>query len=621
MHLLEIMKTSFLHKPHLLFLVIALITGLICVLFIPLGLGFDEKAHTRRIWEMSGGTLIPNYLSDKINIFPVAIDDHLSIPPFFNDSENQFWNADYSEKIDWWKLGNGKSSSSYFPTLYIPQVLVMAIFGRNFNTPVTLLLYLVRLSCLLSFIVPTFFAIKVIPHSKWLFTTLALVPMALMQSGTISPEGLSNGFAFLFVAWMMRFLEHKSEKITKKQLALLILMISLLFTLKLNLIVLAILLFLIPRNRFRSKKQLVILIASLFILFGILVLGWNYLTRSSLAYNGNTPGEVLSQAKFILQKPFGFVKVLAKDIFRNFGNYYRGWIATFPNQNLGMPWYIHLIYSLAVLFLVLFDPTNQKQGAKKRVILILTGLLGYLFTVSVLFIKDTSLNSPYITGVQGRYFIPIFLLIIMGLAATRFSISTKIFYPLTISLLTIVPLLFSAAIILRYTTNCGLSFLKSEECFRPNYRNWAPNTIYSDPVIPGLDIRQTVLVDCDKFEKLQLWTDYIGQNDLGTTTIRIYDTSTGNLITEEKLENNQLAHRNWSMFSFPPINDSSGKVYEIDISSGDASLENAALFSFSYRQEYLDGELMINDQTIDTDLIFRFGCCVGLNCQTSLKNQ
>jgi len=610
------MKLSILTKPHFIFLVISLFTGLICILFIPMGLGFDENAHVRRIWEMSGGTLIPNHLADKINIYPLAFDDKMSISPFFEDPTKQIWSADFSKKIDWWQLVDGKTSSTYFPTLYIPQTLVMSIFGRNFDTPVMLILYLIRLSSLISFVIPTYFSIKIIPHSKWLFTTLALVPMALLQSGTISPEGLSNGFAFLYVAWVLKISDNNPEKFSKRQLLLILLMTALLFTIKLNLVILVLLLFLISRNHFWSKSQLRLVFAMVVMLFIFIVFGWNYLTRTSLSYNGgHTPGIVLDQAKYVLLNPLNYIKILAADLISSFSNYFRGWIAEFPNQFLGMPWIIHAFYSVSILFFILFDPTNIKLKTKKRLTLLVTAIAGYLLTVTLLFLKDTPVGSQSILRVQGRYFISIVPLICLALINSRFTIPLRIFKPIAVILMTIVPLLFCSAIVLKYFVPCGLSYLTSEECYRPYYRNWAPNSVYTDPIIPGVLLKQTILVGCNNFEKLQLWTDHFNQNEPGNTIIRIIDVDSGELITDQKISNNMFPKQDWMTISFPRLVNSKGMIYEIDVSSEDSSKENAAILSLSYRQEYLDGELYINDQPINTDLIFRYGCCVEPYCR------
>ncbi len=554
-------------------------------------------------------------MTDKINTFPVSLDKHLSISPFFDDSSKQFLTADYSEKIDWWEFGNGKTSSSYFPTLYLLPSLVMSVFGRNLNTPVMLLFYLLRIGCLLVFIVPTYFAIKIIPHSKWLFTALVMVPMAILQSGTISPEGMSNGLAFLFIAWILRF-SNKNDQLTKQQVWMILAMSALLFTLKMNLVFLVLLVFLLTRNRFQSKTQLFTVAISIVVIFAVVVLGWNYLTASSLPYNGNTPGVVLDQVKFVTLKPFSYLKIMGKDIIGSIGNYLLGWVAVFPTQFLYFPAIIHVFYFLSLLFFLLFDPTHPKLELKKRLILLFTGLVGYVLTVTILFLKDAPVGSQSILRVQGRYFIAVFPLILMSLVTTRFSLPSKVFKPVAIVLTTIVPLLFSAAVVLRYNVTCGLSYLTGQECFQPAYRNWAPNTTYSDPVVPGVEINQSILVECNNFEQLKLWVDRLGQNADGSTIIKIRDVYSGLVITDQKIKNELFPQMDWLTITFPRVTNSSGKVFEIFVTSDDATVENAAKFSLSYRQEYLDGDLSIKGLPVDTDLIFQYGCCVEPFCES-----
>jgi len=608
------MKRNLFLEPHILFLVLSLAAGLICVFFIPIGLGFDENAHTRRIWEISGGTFMPNFMPEKIKTYPVALEEHLSIPPFFVDPSHQLLTADYSKKIDWWELGDGRTSSIYFPTLYILPSLVMSIFARNMDTPVMVLFYLVRIGCLLGFIIPAYFAIKIIPHSKWLFSAVVMVPMAILQSGTISPEGMTNGLAFLFIAWIFRFAS-KDGPLTKKQVASLLLMTAILFTLKTNLVFLVLLLFLLARNRFHSKFQLITVVISVVVIFSIMVLGWNYLTASSLQFNGNSAGVVLDQVRFVVLKPFSYLKIVGNDILTNFGKYLLGWVAVFPSQNLYFPAIIHVFYFLSLLFFLLFDQSNPKLEIRKRLVLFLTGIVGYLLTVTLLFLKDAPVGSQSILRVQGRYFVAVFPLILMAFTTSRFSIPSKVFKPVAIALMTIVPLLFSTAVVLRYNVTCGLSYLTGQECLQPTYRNWAPNTTFSDPVVPGVEIKQTILVGCNNLNQLRLWVDRTGHGTGGSTTILIRNTSSGAIITDQNIKNELFPLKEWLTISFPRVVNSAGSTYEIDVTSSDASIENAARFSLSYRQEYLDGELMIDNKPVDTDLIFRYGCCVKPFCK------
>jgi uncharacterized membrane protein len=607
-------KRKLITEPHFLFLFLSLFAGLVCVFLIPVGLGFDEKAHTRRIWEISGGTFMPNFLTDKIDIFPTSMDEKLSIPPFFDDPSHTIFGADLSERINWWELGDGNTSSSYFPILYILPSLVMSVFGRNINTPVMFLFYLLRIGCLLGFVIPSYFAIKIIPHSKWLFASLVMVPMAILQSGTISPEGMSNGLAFLFIAWILRFV-NREDRLTKKQVALMLVMTAMLFTLKMNLVFLVLLLFLMTRNRFLSKMQLFMVVIAVGVIFTVVVLGWNYLTASSLPFNGNTPGAVLDQVKFVISHPFSYLKILGNDLIVNFGKYLLGWVAVFPSQNLYFPAIIHVFYFLSLLYFFIFDPTNPKLVSKKRLIFLFTGIAGYMLTVTILFLKDAPVGSQSVLRVQGRYFIAVFPLILMALATPRFSIPPKIFKPVAVALTTIIPLLFSMAVILRYNVTCGLSFMTSQECLQPSYRNWAPNTTFSDRVIPGVELDQTILVGCKNFNQLRFWVDGTDQDAGGSTTIIIRDANSGMVITEQMIKNELFPQMDWLTISFPRVVNSAGKVYEIDVTSDDATIEDASKFSLSYRQEYLNGDLKIDGIAVDTDLIFQYGCCVKPFCK------
>ena len=77
-------------------------------------------------------------------------------------------------------------------------------------------------------------AIRLIPFGKWILLVLALSPTALFQAATISPDAISNGIGFLFIAGSLWAAERK--EIGWRETGSLVVLIFLLFLAKLNLI-------------------------------------------------------------------------------------------------------------------------------------------------------------------------------------------------------------------------------------------------------------------------------------------------------------------------------------------------------------------------------------------------
>jgi len=268
---------------------------------------------------------------------------------------------------------------------------------------------------------------------------------------------------------------------------------------------------------------------------------------------------------------------------------------------------------------MLFDPTNKSISVKKRIILLMTGIAGYILTITILYVKDAPVGSLSVLRVQGRYFIVAFALILLGLTYSKIKLPQKFFKSAAIGLMMLVTILFSTAVVLRYSTACGLSSMSGTECFRPTYRNWAPNSVYTDSIIAGTTITQTIQVDCKNLNSLRLWVDWTeGQGTRGTSFV-VRDLNSGDIITEQTISNKNFPQKDWLTLIFPIVPDSSGREYTITITSSDATPVDASRFSLSYRQEYLAGELSINGQPMDTDLIFQYGCCVKPFCKISTE--
>ena len=95
-----------------------------------------------------------------------------------------------------------------------------------------------------------------VPFGKWILLVLAVSPMALFQAATITPDAISNGIGFLFIAGCLR-MSTGSESIGWRDWDSLVLLVFLLFLAKLNLIPLILLPFLlILPSQFTRKKTL-----------------------------------------------------------------------------------------------------------------------------------------------------------------------------------------------------------------------------------------------------------------------------------------------------------------------------------------------------------------------------
>src|SRR3990172_8222682 len=217
------------------------------------------------------------------------------------------------------------TKSVYSPVLLLPQAITMRFFGRLADLPALTIFYLCRFASLLSYLILVWLAIRWIPFGKWILLVLAASPMALFQAATISPDAISNGIGFLFIAGCLKATEFK--EIGWKEFGNLTFLIFLLFLAKLNLIPLILLLFLlIPPSRFTRKGTYILLLITTTILFLVEAAGWFIIasTRSDpLLANDANP---TAQLRYIVDHPFAFPQTIIKDLVTNGWTYFQGWV-------------------------------------------------------------------------------------------------------------------------------------------------------------------------------------------------------------------------------------------------------------------------------------------------------
>ncbi|MGH1663770.1 DUF2142 domain-containing protein [Enterococcus avium] len=294
---------------------------------------------------------------------------------------------------------------------YIPQLIGIQI-GKLFQKNYVWQYYSARVFNLIFYIFIVFFALKIFPFSKWGAAILALNPMALFLTSSVSGDGMIIAGSFFFTSWMLKLISE--AKITDRQMLVSALMMVSLVLMKPTLIVLGILFFLIP-NKTLDLKRKGIWGIGIFLISILLYVSWNKLMiDQQLLYRDFANPE--AQVKAFLNNP----QIFFVNFFENYlfgikgdgmiysfvGNF--GWLDT----PLGWHWVIIYFISLTIGCLV------QQEGDHSLLILhrvlMILGIVAYIFlTFFALYQIWNKVNrKSSIEGVQGRYFIPGSLLIV-----------------------------------------------------------------------------------------------------------------------------------------------------------------------------------------------------------------
>lgn len=607
------LKNAQVSKMELTLLLTLLIFGLAMIVLIPPGAGYDEEDHLVRVWELSAASFLPGQLPPQAMKYPTLFRD-LAYRQQANSGiiDSDFWRRYARTPL----YENGfvrrelKTKSVYSPALLLPQAIVMRL-GRSANLPALPILYACRLASLLSYLVLVWLALRWIPFGKWILVVLAVSPMALFQAATITPDAISNGLGFLFIAGCLKLA--RSKEIGWRDYGSLVLLIFLLFLAKVNLTALVLLPFLlIPLARFTQKRIYLLLLATTVFLFLIEVAGWNIIaTRHSnalLANNANAG----AQLRYILAHPFVFPTILLKDPFINGWAYLQGWINGYGYFYWTPPQIVSVFFLLSLGAVLWIDSTREQLSRKDRVIFLLVFLAGYLATAVPLYLTFTTVGLNELLGVQGRYFIPLALLpvLVVGsiLAFEKFTISSH----WVIIFLTTALSLNVAGILLAFYVPCGTTFYQTGLCYRPLYKDFTNETHLSQPVSNRVSVSQGIKVSCDGFSELQVLLTPSQSNDQGGTHFILQNEVDNQTLFDTSIRNHEISTETWVPLKFDPDWHSAGKTYILRISSMDSAAGQGLKLLYTPQSEFNLGELNENGQLLKEDIVLQYGCATGL---------
>jgi uncharacterized membrane protein len=348
------------------------------------------------------------------------------------------------------------SSPSYFPLLYLPQAVTIKILSL-FNSPVIVMLYATRFVGLLIWLALALLALRVLRPSRRAAALVGvlLLPMFVAQAST-STDPLINGLALLFVALISRNFIDKVA-LTRTRAGLYMLMLALMSLSKPVYAMFGLLLFLLP-GRSRSKDSLLLKLAILVAPLLIVVL-WSAGTKTpggpyfidSIAISHASPS---LQAHHVIPNVFNFVEPLVNTLFLGWGdNVFVSMMGEFGKLDTPLP-LLFVILGYIVLFVALCtglgekdEPALTRNFYLKRRTILLTLLTAAFFAGGVylaMYIYSTPPGEKIITGVQGRYFLPLLPLGVLFIPKSSITIGRKLYY----SVLTAGPLLVLVASVL-----------------------------------------------------------------------------------------------------------------------------------------------------------------------------
>ena len=396
-------------KIEKLFLVLFLIIGSFYTLAIPVGRAPDEVSHFYRIYEITEGHFVSD-ISENGDSAGSLEPENISIVKDFSGNNTYINYYDIFEKLGTQanseKVFLSTSADGYNIISYLPQVTGMFI-GKIFQLPFLISAYLAKFANLIFCAIILYFSIKYIPFLKKIIFVIAFLPISMQAMTSLSSDAPIIVTAISLISFILYATYSMKTTFTKKHYFLIFSICLFLCITKIVYAPLCLLLFTIPKERFGKLNRKIISILSIGALISVFYLLWNFMIPPL-----RTVSDSSAQINLILQNPLKYIGILFNSISTNFLLYFSGilggdleWFDVHPPM-------IYLI-SFYTIFVLLCSKECKSARINKtfKILSIFLSILVVILIFTAMFIAWTKVGENIIDGVQGRYLLPLLILI------------------------------------------------------------------------------------------------------------------------------------------------------------------------------------------------------------------
>lgn len=420
-------------KEEKIYVYIALIIGILFVFLTPPFLSPDEDTHFIKAYLIANGKLYPTtskygYVGNRIpkqiikyvnakNKFSSNMEKKYSYKEYFNE-QYDYLDTQKTQFISY-------STSRVFPYIYaVPSIgiLFSKIMAKIFDLDSASVAYMLQFARLFSLIFTMFImyhAIRITPVFKKTMIAVALMPMTLFLCSMVTYDGTLISLSLLALAMMFRLIYDKSIKtVSIRDLIILGIIAVILFNVKTIYSFIYVLMFFIPKEKFKNMKGKVktfaIIIASVLVVSFLLKLPIQLLNPTS---SGDS--SAADQLNFVLHNPAKYLGYLWYNIIHQRLFLINSTIGLFGMLDTYIPLALITVYIFYLLIIALVDGSLDKNKItwKIKLLFILFSVICVIAIFTVMYISWTSkfmkIGSRDIAGVQGRYFIPLILPVLL----------------------------------------------------------------------------------------------------------------------------------------------------------------------------------------------------------------
>ncbi len=302
---------------------------------------------------------------------------------------------------------------------YAPQALAIAV-GRQLDLSPLWLLYLGRLANLCAAIVLIGWAIRIAPVFKRGFLLIGLIPMAVYEMASVSPDAFTNSLAFMFIACVLDLAYGAQRRVTPGTVGRLMILGALLAACKSAYFPLAFLFFLVPTSKAPTRRSWLIAGALVVLASVISFMLWNSVAAETFVSfrRGSYPSFAAAQ-QAIIEHPLRYARNLLDNIAWHGLFYIHSFVGILGWLDTPLPVPFVVIYLVALAFVAVFDDARWRISGNQQVVILGIVAVSVVLILTSQFILWSSIAAGTIGRAQGRYFIPIAPLAFLLLRSLR----------------------------------------------------------------------------------------------------------------------------------------------------------------------------------------------------------
>lgn len=402
---------SNLHKT---FLLVSFVTGVLIILVTPVSMytSWDDQVHFSRSYTLLDGKESKwSYAGRYFNHLLIGSQDRFRSEEDIKEYKKFLNRNNTKESII--KVHNDDHSIDYNEFVYLPFAFGLKI-GRLFSTNFTTMIYLAKILNLLLYISIFYFAIKIAPYGKRILFIISLFPINIYLASQFSYDSTITAGLMLGIASFLKLMT--LDKVDNKYLLIFIFSTLWASFPKAVYSPLLLLLLLIPKDKFKNKKNSTMIKTGVIILFLVMMSSFvlPVLLGQATAGDARIEGSSVSgQFKYILSNPFNYAKILLMATLKYSRSMFFGYDAMSRMGYLTSDsmWWFDLS-NFVTLFLLLYTTFTSKIDKKVMNNILKISFITLLIIIwclvwTSLYLSWNPVGSSAITGVQSRYFIPV----------------------------------------------------------------------------------------------------------------------------------------------------------------------------------------------------------------------